>query len=297
MARQAAWLALAGWLASCAAATGAELVERSRHVWAGSGADFGGFSALAVTDAGAGLWALGDRGVLFRAGVARDGAGRITAIETFSQLHLKDNHGKPVSGFTADAEAMALAPDGSITVGFEGYVRIARFRPPDPMPEPLSTWDRFRDLWGNEAIEALAFSPTGSLLAILEVAGPDGTYATLTGAGDGDMLWRPGPPVPAGTGGFAAVDAAFDGVGRLYLLERRHSYLSGFATRVRRIAFSAGRFGTAETLLLTAPGALDNMEGISLWADPDGQPMVTLIADDNFRMLQKTLIIDYEVRE
>lgn len=292
--RGAVWLGLAVWLVSAGIVTAAELVERGRYVWTGSGADFGGFSALAVTGAGAGLWALSDRGVLLHADVARDAAGRITGIETRWQGRLRDNHGKPVSGFTEDAEAMALAADGSIVVGFEGYARIARFRPPDLVPEPLSVWDRFRDLWGNEGIESLVICPDGALMAILEPAVSDGTYATLIGgAGAG---WRAGPAIPT-EGGFAAADATFGPDGRLWLLERRFGYLTGFSTRIRRFDPAGGRFDAAETLLLTAPGALGNMEGISLWSDPSGQPMVTLIADDNFSVLQETLIVDYELRD
>lgn len=287
-------LAPALWLVLATAAAPAELIERSRHVWTGAGADFGGFSALAVTDAGAGLLALSDHGVLFRADVARDVTGRITGVWIRWQDRLRDNLGKPVSGFTEDAEAMALAGDGSIIVGFEGYARIARFRPPDMMPEPLSPWDRFRDLWGNEGIESLVLRPEGGLMAILEPAGPDGRYATLASTGNTD--WRPGPAIPA-DGGFAAADAAFDTDGRLYLLERSFGYLSGFSTRVRRFTYAPDRIDSAETLLLTAPGTLGNMEGISLWNDPTGKPMVTLIADDNFRALQETLIVDYELAD
>lgn len=292
--RRALPLVLALWLALAGAAFPAELIERSRHVWTGAGADFGGFSALAVTDAGAGLLALSDRGVLFRADVARDPAGRITAVKARWQGRLRDNLGKPVSGFTEDAEAMAMAADGSIVVGFEGYARIARFRPPDMMPEPLGAWDRFRDLWGNEGIESLVICPDGGLMAILEVAGSDGAYPTLIGADGGD--WRPGPAIPA-DGDFAASDASFGADGRLYLLERHFGYLSGFSTRIRRFDLDGGRFGADGTLLLTAPGALDNMEGVSLWLDPAGRQMMTLIADDNFRALQETLIVDYELFE
>lgn len=292
--RRAAGLALAFWPALAGAAASAGLIERGRFVWAEPGADFGGFSALAVTDTGAGLLALSDHGMLFRAAVARDAAGNITGVETIWQGRLKDNRGRPVAGFTEDAEAMALAPDGSIVVGFEGYARIARFHPPDLMPEPLSAWDRFRDLWGNEGIESLVICPDHTLMAILETAGPDGVHATLIGGTGGD--WRAGPAIST-DGGFAAADAAFGPDGRLWLLERRFGYLSGFSTRVRRLAPVGGGFGAAETMLLTAPGALDNMEGISLWSDPSGRQMVTLIADDNFRALQQTLIVDYELAD
>ena len=56
-------------------------------------------------------------------------------------------------------------------------------------------------------------------------------------------------------------------------------------------------FGPGETLLETAPGVLDNMEGISLWQDGTGQTVVTLISDDNFLPIQNTLLAEYDLVE
>ncbi len=287
-------LALVAALAGSVSAAAAELVRRGIYYWSEEREDFGGFSGLAVAADGASLMAVSDAGWLFHAAIRRDSAGRITGIETDWQARFLDNFGRPVEGFTADAEALAVAEDGTAYVGFESYARIAALKPPDMMPEPQHRWDRFRAFWGNESFEALALRPEGGLIAILEEpVAPGEGFTTLLGD-DGD--WREGPRLPDGDG-FAASDAAFGPDGRLYLLERRFALTAGYATRIRRFDYAGGRFGPGETLLETAPGALDNMEGISLWRDAAGRTVVSLISDDNFLPIQNTLVVEYDLTE
>ncbi len=289
------WLAPAALALACgltAPATAAELKQRGVYHWSEDSDTFGGFSGLAVLPDGVGLWTVSDAGWLLRAKIARDAAGRVEGITTEWQGRFIDNHGKPVEGFTADAEALAAAPDGTLYVGFESYARVAAFHPPDMVPEPQHRWDRFRPLWGNEGIEALALRPEGGLLAVIETPRAD---ALRTLFGDG-RVWRDGPPLPA-NGGYAAADATFGPDGRFYLLERRFAFTAGYATRIRRFDYRDGHFGPGETLLETRPGTLDNMEGISLWRDAGGRTVVSLISDDNFLPIQNTLLVEYDLVE
>lgn len=39
----------------------------------------------------------------------------------------------------------------------------------------------------------------------------------------------------------------------------------------------------------------DNLEGISVWQDPDGRIRLTMISDDNFMVFQRTEIVEYAV--
>lgn len=283
-------LALAALAAPAAGA--AELVQRGIYHWSEADRQFGGFSGLAMVAEGAEFLAVTDRGWLYRAEVRRDPGGRVTGVTTGWKGRFLDNKGVEVTDFTADAEALEVAPDGTVLVGFEGYTRVAAFRPPDMMPAPQHQWDRFRRYWGNAAFEALAILPDGGLLAVLEA--PDETgLRTVIGR---DRQWREGPVLTA-AGGFQATGATIGPDGRLYLLERRLSYFAGYATRIRRFAYAAGRFGPGETLLETAPGEIDNMEGISLWRDAGGQTILTLISDDNFLPVQDTLLVEYDLVE
>lgn len=274
-------------------ASAAELLPRGVYYWRGDHPDFGGFSGLAMAADGSNLMAVSDTGTLWLATVRRNAGGRIETIVTEWHGRFLDNSGNPVDDFKSDAEALAVAPDGTVYVGFEGYARVAAFHPPDMMPEPQHDWDRFRDLWGNNGIEALALRPEGGLLAILEDPSAAGEFSTFRGD---RRDWRSGPVLPA-AGGYAASDATFGPDGRLYVLERRFAFSAGYATRIRRFAYSGGHFGAGETLLSTPPGMLDNMEGISLWQVPDGQTVISLISDDNFLPIQNTLVVEYDLVE
>jgi hypothetical protein len=46
-------------------------------------------------------------------------------------------------------------------------------------------------------------------------------------------------------------------------------------------------------LFINGVGVQDNLEGLSVWRDIAGQIRLTLISDDNFRLLQRTEIVEY----
>jgi hypothetical protein len=84
-------------------------------------------------------------------------------------------------------------------------------------------------------------------------------------------------------------------------LERKFSWLSGIGIRIRSIPLNA-----------VAPGALvdgpaifdadlghevDNMEGIDVHVTPEGDTVLTMISDDNFSLLQRTLLLQFTLAE
>jgi hypothetical protein len=42
---------------------------------------------------------------------------------------------------------------------------------------------------------------------------------------------------------------------------------------------------------------VDNMEGIDAHVTPEGDTMLTMISDDNFSMLQRTLLLQFKLVE
>ncbi|MCB2129761.1 MAG: esterase-like activity of phytase family protein [Rhodobacteraceae bacterium] len=275
-------------------ARAAELLPLGTYDWSEPDDEFGGFSALVIAADGGSFYAASDRGELYRATVNRDGSGKIASVRGIWHDRFQGNRGKPVSGFTADAEAMATDREGRLVVAFESYARIAAYSPPDMMPVALSSWDRFKAIWGNEGFESLLVLPDDRLMVIVE-AQSNGGYPTYIEEGG---EWQAGPPLPV-PDDFHAVDATIGPDGKVYLLERRHSLITGYQSRVRRLALPDDGVwrDAADELLLTRPGELDNMEGIGLWRTSGGRTIVTLISDDNFSPFQRTIIAEYELNE
>ena len=96
-------------------------------------------------------------------------------------------------------------------------------------------------------------------------------------------------------GFFLAVGADIGPDGRLYLLEREFHGLSGFASRVRRFTIGQTALTDEETVMQSLPGQHDNLEGLSVWRDPQGALRLTMISDDNQIFLQRTEIVEYRV--
>ena len=276
-----------GAVASVDAAPSVEYL--GRHVWRGAGADFGGFSGLELGDDGSRFWAVSDGGTLWMGRLRRDATG-IAGVEVESQRRLKTSRGAPVEGRIADAEGLALAPGGTLYVSFEGLARVAGYPDPDGPATRIPRPREFDGLQRNSSLEALAIGPDGTLYTLPERSGradlPFPVYAF-----DGARwsvpfsLPRRGPFLPVGA------DIGPDGL--FYLLERDFTGL-GFRSRVRRFDLSGG---SEETLLETGTGTHDNLEGISVWRDPQGAIRLTMVADDNYKFFQTTEFVEYRVTD
>ena len=47
----------------------------------------------------------------------------------------------------------------------------------------------------------------------------------------------------------------------------------------------------------SAAGEHDNLEGIAVWRDRNGDIRITMISDDNYRAFQRTEFVEYRVVE
>ena len=89
--------------------------------------------------------------------------------------------------------------------------------------------------------------------------------------------------------------------GDLLILERKFSWMSGIGIRIRRIP-----------LVSVAPGAVidgpsifeadlgdevDNMEGIDAHVTAEGETVLTMVSDDNFSIIQRTLLLQFTLVE
>lgn len=257
------------------------------YEWLPSEHHLGGFSGLELSDDGARLHAVSDRGGLVTARITRK-EGRIVAVEADPPQPLTRRDGQPISGFRADAEGLAILPDGRMLVSFEGFHRVWMYDGSGKaIPLKLEKW--FRDMGGNSGFEGLAVDAQGRPLVIPEKSGQL-TRAFPVWRLDGDA-WRNPFDIPR-SGGFLPVGLDFGPDGRLYLLERLFTGF-GFASRVRRFTLENDRITAEETLMRSAVWQHDNLEGLAVWRDDTGAIRLTMISDDNFRSIQQTQIVEY----
>ena len=252
---------------------------------------FGGFSAIEVEPDGLNFVALSDKGAFVRGRFTRDSEGRITRVDGGRVTPLKGQGEEPLRPGRTDSEGLAIAPDGSAYVSFEGPARVLRYAKLDGPAENLPSPPEFARMQTNSALEALAIGPDGTLYTLPERSGgekrPFPVYRFRKGTWDKELS------IPR-SDGYLAVAADIGPDGRFYLLERQFRGLAGFSTRLRR--FDIGSTLTGETTLLQTPVGLHaNLEGMSVWRDKAGRLTATLIADDGFSFLFATRIIEYRL--
>lgn len=250
--------------------------------WAEGEAEFGGFSGLEVGPDGVRFTAITDRGRVTLGRFLRQD-GRITGIARDGPLRrLRAGGGKLAN----DSEGLAIGPGGQRHVSYEQTHVVRRHTGAETT---LPAHPDFRRFPPNGGIEGLAVDRAGRLYALPERFryGTDVPVYRFAGG-----RWRLHARIPR-SDGFLPVGADIGPDGRFYLLERAFFGL-GFRSRVRR--FDMGSW-TGETLLRTATGRHDNLEGLAVWRDKTGAIRLTMISDDNFRFFQRTEVVEYRVTE
>ncbi len=103
------------------------------------------------------------------------------------------------------------------------------------------------------------------------------------------------------TGNFDVSDAVLLRSGDLLVLERKFSLLEGVGIRIRQIPLASlapGAVVDGPSIFDADLGEeIDNMEGIDAHLTPDGDTMLTMVSDDNFSMIQRTLLLQFALVE
>lgn len=278
------------------------LIYRGGLVLSAGHPRFGGFSGLWRSQNGRDLVAITDRGFwLTGSVVTRDG--RLSGLEGAELAPMLGASGKPLSRSRYyDAEALAIR-DGVAYVAIERTHDILRFDwARDGVmarARPLTLPPAAKRLPRNRGIEALGVVPAGhalagALVAISERSGgeDDPTQGFLIGGR------QPGAFEVVRRGGFDITDLAFLPGGDLLLLERWYRPWRGVGMRIRRVAGERLKPGASldgEILIEADLGQeIDNMEGMSVHVE-NGRTIVSLISDDNFSFLQRTLLLEFEL--
>lgn len=266
----------------------AEAVYLGSYDWRTNAPHFGGFSAIDLSTDGMDFVVLTDRGRIARGMFMRE-EGAITGVEITPLRRLLGPTRAPLADAFSDSEGLAIGPDGTLYISFEGKDGIRSFGDMDQPGSNLITTPAFDSFQPNSALEALAIGPDGALYTVPERSGLATRPFPVFRLKDG--IWDQ-PFAIARTGPFLIAGADIGPDGRLYILERDFAGI-GFRSRVRRFDLDGG---DAKTVLETGLRTHDNLEGISIWQDGQGLRM-TLISDDNFRAFQRTEIVEYRLTD
>lgn len=263
-------------------------------------APFGGISAFRLDAAGTRFLAVSDAGFLLRGRIETDGD-RITGLADVTAGPLRGAEGDVLApDGRGDAESLAVTPDG-VFIGFETVNEIRRY-PSDPLGAPgvaIAVPAGVTALGHNRGLESLDYVRSGPLAGALLAVGernpqPGGDLPgfIIGGPVPGTFSIRLRPP-------FDATDIAIGPDGMVYLLERYYSITTGVLMQIRRFPLAdvaPGAVVEGEVLGRFGSGfEIDNMEAIAVTIGTDGAPLLTLLSDDNFNPLQRTILLRFSV--
>ena len=266
---------------------------------------FGGLSALRVDEKGQRFVAISDKGAWFTGQIAYRGT-EMTGLTDVETAPMLGPDGRPITARGwFDTESLAR-DGGAFYVGLERVNQILRFDfardglrsrgQPIPLPPEL------RKLPYNKGLEALVVMPAssplpGALIAISE-RGLD-IRGDLIGAIIGGP--KPGAFSVGRRDDYDISDAALLPSGDLLLLERKFSLLGGIGVRLRRMEIATLQPGAVldgKTIFEADLGnEIDNLEGLDVHVTPEGETVLTMISDDNFSPLQRTLLLQFTLIE
>jgi len=268
--------------------------------------DFGGLSAIRLAADGAQFVALSDKSHWLTGRIVYDGGRRPRGVAAAVIAPMLGPDGRTLAA-RGWYDTESLAQDGgTLYVGIERVNRVVRFdfgrlgvlARAEPIPVPPGV----AKLPNNKGLEALEFVPkgqplAGALIAISERGlDPQGNIrGFLIGGPD------PGEFAVKRSDDFDVSDCALLPSGDLLLLERRFTWWTGVAMRIRRVpqaALAPGATVDGATLIVADMAyQIDNMEGLSVHRSPQGEIILTLVSDDNFSALQRTILLQFRLVE
>ena len=265
---------------------------------------FGGYSGLIVDASGKSLLAISDAGTWLRANIDYDGR-KLKGLSDATIGPILGRDGKPlVTDAQRDSEGLALADGdtskGSAYVSFERDHRILRypftrerFGPPNGA---LALPAEAKRMSSNRGVEAIAPIRAGGL------KGTTVAFSERLPDKKGNLRgWLIGGPAPGAIslksiGGFDLTDGAALPDGGIVVLERRFRYSEGVKMRIAAKDLKPGATIPGEILLEAHDNLnIDNMEDIAAHRSASGETILTLMSDDNFSALQRTLLMQFAI--
>jgi hypothetical protein len=266
---------------------------------------FGGLSGLRLDSKGEHFIAISDKGMWFTGNIVYRGDA-MTGLADVEAAPMLGADGRPMAARGwYDTESIAL--DGALVyIGIERVNQIVRFDfgkdGTRARGQVVAAPPGVRKLPNNKGLESLVMMPRGLPLA--------GTLIAISERGldsDGNLLaFLIGGPTPGQfsirrTKDFDISDAVLLPSGDLLVLERKFSLLAGVVVRIRRMPLKS----VAPGVTIDGPSIfdadlgyeIDNMEGLDAHIGADGATVLTMVSDDNFSMIQRTLLLQFTLIE
>ena len=260
-----------------------------------SDAAFGGLSGLRLSPDGTRMLAITDRAAWFQTGLRYE-QGILVGLEHADITPIRDAAGRPLLPPRSDAESVVRVP-GGIIAGYERAHRLVHYdvdaagAPLPGGPYILPSPPELQKAPMNGGLESLTVLADGRLLAITEELGDGDGFAGWIIAGEVYEALR-----YAAAPGFNPTDATTLPNGDVLVLERRFTLFERAARIVRIQAADiqpGARLAGTEVARIAPPLQIDNFEGIDAIADPAGGVRLFLVSDDNFGVLQRTLLLQF----
>jgi hypothetical protein len=263
--------------------------------------DFGGISAIRLDLSGERFIALSDHGNWFVGRIVYAN-GRPTGLADVKTAPMLDEDGAPLAAKGwFDSEALALNGNEAY-VAIERVNQIVKFDLSEGVlnarGKPIDVPPALRRLPFNKGVEGMVYVPQGQPLA--------GTLIALSERGldkAGNLqAFLIGGPSPGAfsvrrTQNYDISDAALLPNGDLLVLERKFSIFSGGGIRIRRIAQAVLRPGAVVDGPVIFEADLgyeiDNMEALDVHRTGEGDIVLTMMSDDNFSPIQRTLLLQF----
>ncbi|WLC16133.1 esterase-like activity of phytase family protein [Bradyrhizobium diazoefficiens] len=267
---------------------------------------FGGLSGIRLDAKGERFLAVSDQGGWFTGAIRYSGS-RMAGLDDVEAAPLLNAEGRPITEKRLWWDSESRTRDGNVVyVGLERVNQILRYDfskgGTRARGEVIQVPPALRKLPHNKGLEGLVFVPKGQPLA--------GTLIAFSERGldaDGNLVaFLIGGPTPGQfsvrrTEKFDISDAVLLPSGELLILERKFSWFTGVDIRIRSIplkSIAPGAVVDGPALFKADLGQeIDNMEGIDAHVTPEGDTVLTLVSDDNFSMLQRTLLLQFTLVE
>ncbi|MEM7619357.1 MAG: esterase-like activity of phytase family protein [Pseudomonadota bacterium] len=280
-----------------------QLIWRGGLILSSRSPHFGGFSGLIVSNAGADLLAITDRGKWFKGKIVYENETPASLTKTYiGPLRTTKDRLFNKTGYL-DTEAITQLSSRNYLIANERNHAIRMFSRKDNRPDkqvaslPLpQQMNKIRNNKGLESLDKFKSGPYKGWILTFAENDQDKNKALKGWLLKGK---RTQPIYLANMGDYSITDLKILSDGSVLILERHFRFSTGLRTRIRYVKakhIKPNAILKGEVILaLASPLVTDNMEGLSVHNDAQGKLIITLISDDNFNMLQRTLLMQFEL--